>query len=139
MVCKSLISLDFLACTVLDLGIIGFGLHRSPRMHAEGLPGHLVCLGSGALIRRIDQMNNDSTVAYRLYAKKTVMSKVKYPDVTVGISKERGEALSIVSRTSKALKRAGVHPSIAKEYREEAMSGDYDHLLQVTMAWVRTT
>ena len=49
---------------------------------------------------------------------------------------EDGNAFAIMGRVSKALKRAGYPPEEVKRYRDEATSGDYDHLLMVTMEWV---
>jgi hypothetical protein len=34
------------------------------------------------------------------------------------------------------LKKAGASPVEVDEFQQEAMSGDYDHLLQVCMRWV---
>ena len=62
----------------------------------------------------------------------------KYPDVMVALSGEDGNAMSIVSRAKKAIRR--VHGAEAADaYSREALSGDYDHVLQVTMATVETT
>ena len=36
----------------------------------------------------------------------------------------------------KGLKKAGASPVEIDEFQQEAMSGDYDHLLQVCMRWV---
>ena len=57
-------------------------------------------------------------------------------DVEVALVGEDGNAFSILGKVNKALKRAG-HNDLAAEYMKEAMSGDYDHLLQTTMAYVR--
>ena len=59
------------------------------------------------------------------------MSEVKFPDVHVKLVGEDGNAFSIMGRVSAALKRAG-HADAVKEYMDEAMSGDYVHLLRVT-------
>ena len=63
------------------------------------------------------------------------MEAVKLSDVSVKLVGEDGNAFSIMGRVTKAMKRAG-HSDLVEEYRKEAMSGDYDKLLQVTMAWV---
>jgi hypothetical protein len=62
----------------------------------------------------------------------------KFPDVTVALSGEDGNAFMIASRTRKALERAG-HRDEAKAFFTEALSGDYDHVLQTVMATVSTT
>ena len=56
-------------------------------------------------------------------------------DVRVKLIGEDGNAFSILGRVSKALRKAG-HGDLAKKYLEEATSGDYSHLVQVTMEYV---
>ena len=46
-----------------------------------------------------------------------------------------GNGWFIISRVSKALKKAG-QADLAKKYRTEATSRDYDHLIQTTMEYV---
>ena len=60
----------------------------------------------------------------------------KYPDIEVDLVGGDGNALMIVGAVSKALKRAGVSPKEVKEFRTEALSGDYDNVLQTAMRWV---
>ena len=48
---------------------------------------------------------------------------------------EDGNAFAILARVKQALIEKGLHEE-AKRYMEEATSGDYDHLLQVTMKFV---
>lgn len=47
-----------------------------------------------------------------------------------------GNAFSILGKVIRALKKAGYDQSAIDDYRKEATSGDYDHLLETTMAWV---
>jgi hypothetical protein len=47
-----------------------------------------------------------------------------------------GNAFSIMGAARKAMRRAGVPAETIDKYTEEAASGDYDHLLQVTMRYV---
>lgn len=61
---------------------------------------------------------------------------IKYPQITVQLSGEDGNAFSILGRVQKALRRGGVPQDEIKQYLDDAMSGDYDHLLQTTMRWV---
>jgi hypothetical protein len=49
---------------------------------------------------------------------------------------EDGNAFSILGRVKKALRRAGNDDAVVDSYLEQAMSGDYDHLLAVTLAFV---
>ena len=60
----------------------------------------------------------------------------KYPDVEVQLTGEDGNALLIVGRVSKALRRAGVSDQEATAFRLEALHGDYDHVLRTCMRWV---
>jgi len=49
---------------------------------------------------------------------------------------EDGNAFAILGKVSKALRRAGADKEYVSAYMEKAMSGDYDHLLGVTMEYV---
>lgn len=64
------------------------------------------------------------------------MSDVKYPDVTVQLSGEDGNAFAILAAVQRALRRAGIDEDEVSAFLTEAKSGDYDHLLQTAMAWV---
>jgi len=46
-----------------------------------------------------------------------------------------GNAFNIIGIVTKALKRNG-YKDLVEEYKKEAMSGDYDNLLRVTMDYV---
>lgn len=63
---------------------------------------------------------------------------VKHPDVTVQLTGEDGNAFFIIGRTIKALRSAGVANAEVDEFKADAMSGDYDHVLQTVMSWVET-
>ena len=60
----------------------------------------------------------------------------RYPEVQVQLSGQDGNAFAILGRTTAALRAAGVPPEEIDAFFAEATSGDYDHLLQTTMAWV---
>jgi len=60
----------------------------------------------------------------------------RYPEVQVQLSGQDGNAFAILGRTSAALRAAGVPSAEIDAYFAEATSGDYDHLLHTTMAWV---
>lgn len=64
------------------------------------------------------------------------MSDPKYPDITVQLSGEDGNAYAIMGAVRQALRRAGVSEEEQKAYQEESMSGDYDNLLQTAFRWV---
>jgi hypothetical protein len=65
-----------------------------------------------------------------------VSDHVKYPDVTVQLSGQDGNAFAIMGRVQEALRKAGASVEERNAYYTEATEGDYDHLLQVTMRWV---
>lgn len=46
-----------------------------------------------------------------------------------------GNAFSVMGYVSKALKHTG-HSDLVDEYREKAMSGDYDNLLMVSQKYI---
>jgi len=55
---------------------------------------------------------------------------------TVKLVGEDGNAFSIMGRVKKALMRAGADQEYIDRYFSEATSGDYDHLLVVSMGYV---
>lgn len=61
---------------------------------------------------------------------------VKFPDVVVKLLGQDGNAFAILGNVQRALRRAKVPKEEIDAYVEEATAGDYDHLLQVTMATV---
>ena len=63
-------------------------------------------------------------------------NEIKYPNVTVSLLGQDGNAFSIIAETQRALKNEGVSKDEIKEFQTEAMSGDYDHLIQTVMKWV---
>ena len=67
-----------------------------------------------------------------------VESYPKFPEVEVQLTGEDGNAFSILGRTQRAMKEANIPSKEISAYMAEAMSGDYDHLLQTTMQYVTT-
>jgi len=59
----------------------------------------------------------------------------KYPDVHVQLTGKDGNAFMILGLCQRAAKKAGLSEEIINSFREEAMSGDYNHLLQTCTAW----
>ncbi len=49
---------------------------------------------------------------------------------------EDGNAFAILGRVRRALRDAGASPECVERYTREATSGDYDHLLAVTIEYV---
>jgi hypothetical protein len=68
--------------------------------------------------------------------KKENNMEIKYPEITVQLTGEDGNAFFILGRVQKALKQNGVFAEEIKSFMSEATNGDYDHLLQTVMAWV---
>ena len=62
----------------------------------------------------------------------------KYPNINVRLVGEDGNAFAILGRVSRALRQGGVSDQEVAAYHAEATSGDYDHLLATTVAWVST-
>lgn len=61
---------------------------------------------------------------------------VKFQNVEVPMVGEDGNPFFIISRVSRALHKGGATPHQIAEFQSEAMSGDYDHVLQTVMKWV---
>ena len=60
----------------------------------------------------------------------------KYPNVTVTLIGEDGNAFAILGRVKRALGNARVSKGEIDAFMAEAMSGDYNHLLATVMRWV---
>jgi hypothetical protein len=61
---------------------------------------------------------------------------IKYPEVLVSLVDQDGNAMLILARVRRALRRADAPASDIEQYTIEVTAGDYDHLLQTTMKWV---
>lgn len=64
--------------------------------------------------------------------------EVKYPNVHVDMVGENGNAFSILGRVAHAMRLAKLPKSEIDAFKTEAMSGNYDNLLQTVMRWVAT-
>jgi len=62
--------------------------------------------------------------------------ETRYPDIEVELCGQNGNAYAILGAVRRALVREGVDRPEVEEYLSEAKSGDYNHLLATTMAWV---
>jgi len=54
----------------------------------------------------------------------------------VQLTGEDGNAFAIMAAVIRGLRQAGATPDEVGEYQAEAMSGDYNNLLRVSMEWV---
>lgn len=61
---------------------------------------------------------------------------MKEPKPTVKLLGKDGNAFMIMGIVTKALRRAGASSKHIEKYKKEAMSGDYNNLLQITMTYV---
>jgi hypothetical protein len=64
------------------------------------------------------------------------MSTPKFPNVTVRLVGENGNAFAILGRVMGAMKAAGVSDEDRQAFEAEATAEDYDQLLRVVMEWV---
>ena len=60
----------------------------------------------------------------------------KYPDITVRLVGEDGNAFAILGRVIAAMKRAGLSAEEIEMFRVEATAGSYDELLQCVLRWI---
>ncbi len=59
----------------------------------------------------------------------------KYPDITVKLIGQDGNAFNILGICRRAMKRANLSESEIEAFTAEATSGDYNHLLAVCCEW----
>ena len=64
---------------------------------------------------------------------------MKYPEITVKLVGTDGNAFAIIANVRHALRQHNVSRDEIESFVDEAMSGDYDHLLQTCMKWVDVT
>ena len=67
------------------------------------------------------------------------MANVKFPEITVQLIGQDGNAFMILGLVTKALKQADVDPALVEQFEAEAMSGDYDNLLATVQQWVNVS
>ena len=60
---------------------------------------------------------------------------IKYPEVQVQLTGNDGNAFAILGNCQKEARRAGLTKDQIDEFMNEAMAGDYDHLLQTCMKY----
>jgi hypothetical protein len=63
-------------------------------------------------------------------------SNVKFPNVKVKLIGEDGNAIAIMARVTRAMRKANCPAEDIKAYTEACMSSDYNNLLRVTMQTV---
>lgn len=65
------------------------------------------------------------------------MPDPKYPLIEVQLTGKDGNAFAILGRVTVALRKAKVPAEEVRSYVREATAADYNHLLRVTMRWVK--
>jgi hypothetical protein len=60
---------------------------------------------------------------------------VKYPNVKVKLVGRDGNAFAVLGACRSAAKQAKVPPEEISKFMNEAMSGDYNHLITTCMNW----
>ncbi|SDB22443.1 hypothetical protein [Belnapia rosea] len=63
-------------------------------------------------------------------------STPKYAKVALKISETDNSAFGVVNAARKALQKAGAPPAEIETFSKEALSGDYNHVLNTTAHWV---
>ena len=58
----------------------------------------------------------------------------KYPNITIDLVGEDGNAFAIMARCTQALKRNGLSDRV-QAFRSEATSGDYNNVLMTVLSW----
>lgn len=61
---------------------------------------------------------------------------IKYPNIKVKLSGTDGNAFALLGKVKTALRKGGVSADDVSTFFKEAMSGNYDQLLQTCMKWV---
>ena len=64
---------------------------------------------------------------------------MKYPEVKVKLTGQDGNAFNLMGLVMQALRLAKVPREDVDKFQDEAMSGDYNHLLCTCMEWVDVT
>ena len=59
----------------------------------------------------------------------------KYPDITVELVGQNGNAFCILGICFRAMREAGLSQEELDKFHDEATSGDYNHLLTTCMEW----
>ena len=63
------------------------------------------------------------------------MNEIKYPNITVNIIGQNGNAFCILGICKRAMEQAKLPQTEIDAFMTEATSGDYKHLLATVMVW----
>lgn len=64
------------------------------------------------------------------------MFNARYPEIKVKLTGKDGNAFAVLGNVKRAMRKAGVEATEINLFLEEAMAGDYNHLLRTCMEWV---
>ncbi len=64
------------------------------------------------------------------------MQSIRYPAVQVPLIDRDSNALAVVAAVSRALEQAGVRQEEITNFYDEALSGDYNTVLQTALRWI---
>lgn len=67
------------------------------------------------------------------------MVTVKYPEIHVKLTGNDGNAFNLLGIMQKAFKKHKIPAEEISKFMNEAMSGDYNHLLKTCMEWADVT
>ena len=67
--------------------------------------------------------------------KTTKSTGPRYPEVTVELIGNDGTAFAILAACKRAARKSGVSDEEIGRFYDEALAGDYDHLLATAMRW----
>lgn len=110
-----------------------YAVKRTTR-HELGTPASLVTIDS---LRRAPAADGASPVSQLPpEAPPTYPTTPRHPGVTVKVAADGTDALDILTRTDRALRKAGVPKAERAEYWDDAVSRDLTHLVATTRAWV---
>lgn len=61
-----------------------------------------------------------------------------YPHIHVKLTRTDGNAMSSIGRVHRALRKVATQKDL-NEFRREALSGDYEHVLETACKWVNVS
>ena len=64
------------------------------------------------------------------------MQSIRYPAIQVPLIGRGSNALAVVAAVSRALEQAGVRQEEIANFYDEALSGDYNRVLQTALRWI---
>ena len=65
-----------------------------------------------------------------------MMTEPLYPEINVQLTGNDGNAFAVLANVKREMRTKGVPQEVIEGFLSEAMSGDYDHLLQTCAKWV---